>query len=44
MLGKAVKWNFTKFLIGRDGAPLNRFAPETKPEKLERAICEALGE
>jgi glutathione peroxidase len=44
VLGKAVKWNFTKFLIGRDGAPLDRFAPVTKPEKLERAICEALGE
>ena len=38
-----IKWNFTKFLIGRDGKPLKRFAPMTTPEKMERAIVEALG-
>jgi len=43
ILGKRVKWNFTKFLIGRDGSPIKRFAPVTKPKKLERAICEELG-
>lgn len=42
-LGKAVKWNFTKFLIGRDGEPLERFAPITPPEKMETAIRKALG-
>ena len=41
--GGRVKWNFTKFLIGRDGTALRRFAPITRPEKLERAIESALG-
>ncbi|KEK25054.1 glutathione peroxidase [Bacillus gaemokensis] len=35
---KAVKWNFTKFLIGRDGNVIDRFAPQTKPEELEKEI------
>ena len=35
---KGVKWNFTKFLIGRDGKVVRRFAPTDKPEKLESAI------
>ncbi|HDR2318123.1 glutathione peroxidase [Enterobacter asburiae] len=43
VLGGRIKWNFTKFLIGRDGKPLKRFAPMTTPEKMERAIVEALG-
>ena len=43
MLGDGIKWNFTKFLIGRDGTPLERFAPLTKPEDLEPAIRQALG-
>jgi len=38
-----IKWNFTKFLIGRDGDVIARFAPATKPEKIERAIVAALG-
>jgi glutathione peroxidase len=33
-LGKSIKWNFTKFLIGRDGKPLKRFASITKPENI----------
>ncbi len=37
-----IKWNFTKFLIGKDGEVLERFAPATKPEKLESSIEEAL--
>ena len=37
-----IKWNFTKFLIGRDGQLLGRYAPATKPEKIEPAIIEAL--
>lgn len=41
--GRSVKWNFTKFLIGRDGTPLRRFAPLTRPEKIEVAIRKALG-
>lgn len=43
MLGDGIKWNFTKFLIGRDGTPLARFAPLTKPAELEPAIRHALG-
>ena len=43
ILGRTVKWNFTKFLISRDGTPLRRFAPLTRPEKIEGAIRGALG-
>lgn len=37
-----IKWNFTKFLVGKNGEVLERFAPATKPEKLEKAIEKAL--
>ena len=37
-LGNAVKWNFTKFLIGPDGTPIKRYAPTTKPEEIESDI------
>lgn len=37
-----IKWNFTKFLIDRNGTPIKRFAPITKPEKLEKQIKELL--
>ena len=33
-----VKWNFTKFLVGKDGKPLKRFSPTTKPEKIEKYL------
>ena len=39
---KAVKWNFTKFLVGRDGKVLKRYAPQDKPESLARDIEAAL--
>ena len=42
IFGRRIKWNFTKFLIGRDGKPLRRFAPITKPEKMEASILAAL--
>jgi len=42
VLGGRIKWNFTKFLIGRDGKPLKRFAPISTPEKMETAIVAAL--
>ena len=42
MLGDAIKWNFTKFLVGKDGSVLNRYAPTTKPEALEADIEKAL--
>ena len=37
-----VKWNFTKFLVDKDGNVLERFAPKTKPEAIETAIEKAL--
>lgn len=37
-----IKWNFTKFLVGRDGKVLQRYAPTTKPEALEKDIQTAL--
>ena len=42
-LGPRIRWNFTKFLIGRDGQALRRFAPFTKPERIEPFIDAALG-
>ncbi|MGB9190990.1 MULTISPECIES: glutathione peroxidase [unclassified Acinetobacter] len=44
ILGNGIKWNFTKFLIGKDGKVLNRFAPTTKPEELESEIEAALAQ
>jgi glutathione peroxidase len=35
---EAIKWNFTKFIVGRDGLPLARHAPATKPEDLATEI------
>jgi len=35
---KAIKWNFTKFLVGRDGVPVKRYAPTDKPESLAKDI------
>ncbi len=35
---KSIKWNFTKFVVGRDGTVLKRFAPITKPKRIERFI------
>ncbi|NHA00948.1 glutathione peroxidase [Nocardioides sp. W3-2-3] len=43
LLGGKIKWNFTKFLVGRDGQVIDRFAPTTKPEKLTTDIEKALG-
>ena len=43
VLGGRILWNFTKFLIGRDGKPLKRFAPITTPQKMEAAIVAAVG-
>lgn len=36
---EAVKWNFTKFLVGRDGQVIERFAPTTTPESLDARIA-----
>jgi glutathione peroxidase len=42
LFGEKIRWNFTKFLIGRDGMPLRRFAPITPAQKIEPALCAAL--
>ncbi|WP_374433088.1 glutathione peroxidase [Inhella sp.] len=39
---EGIKWNFTKFLIGRDGTVLERYAPTDTPEKLRADIEKAL--
>lgn len=39
---KAIKWNFTKFLVGKDGRVIKRYAPQDAPEKLAKDIEEAL--
>lgn len=41
--GRRIQWNFTKFLIGRDGQPLRRYAPLTQPAAIEADIRRALG-
>ena len=38
ILGNNIKWNFTKFLIDKNGRVVKRFAPSTKPEKIEAYI------
>ncbi len=35
---KAIKWNFTKFLVGKDGQVVKRYAPQDAPEKLAKDI------
>ena len=41
-LGGRINWNFTKFLIGRDGRVIDRFGPNRKPEGLRTEIEKAL--
>jgi glutathione peroxidase len=40
---EAIKWNFTKFLVGRDGRVLERFGPSDSPEKIDPVISATLG-
>ena len=42
LLGGKIKWNFTKFLIGKDGQVIGRYSPTTKPEKIASDIEKAL--
>jgi glutathione peroxidase len=42
LLTQGIKWNFTKFLIDREGRVIDRFAPTTTPEKLEKDVVDAL--
>ena len=39
---KNIKWNFTKFLVDRDGHVVGRFAPTTKPQDIDEAIAKVL--
>lgn len=39
----AIKWNFTKFLVGRDGQVIKRYAPTTPPTSIIKEIEKALG-
>jgi glutathione peroxidase len=39
---KGIKWNFTKFLVGRDGRVIKRYAPQDSPEKIAKDIETAL--
>ena len=39
---EAIKWNFTKFLVGRDGKVVRRYAPTDKPEDIDSAVAAAL--
>lgn len=40
MIGSNIKWNFTKFLVDREGKVLKRFAPAETPEKLDSYVAE----
>ena len=42
IFGSKIKWNFTKFVIDKNGNPVKRFAPTTKPEKMEKFIKKTL--
>ena len=39
---EGIKWNFTKFLVGRDGKVIKRYAPAAKPEAIEADIIRVL--
>ena len=43
LLGSAIKWNFTKFLVGRDGEVITRYGSNTKPSAIVGDIESALG-
>lgn len=42
LFGKRIKWNFTKFLVGRNGDVIKRFSPATNPLKIEKYIRKEL--
>lgn len=42
LLGSSIKWNFTKFVVDKNGKPVKRFAPTTKPEAMEDYIKKML--
>lgn len=42
IMGDAIKWNFTKFLVDRDGKVVKRYAPSTTPQEIEQDIVNLL--
>ena len=42
LLGDAIKWNFTKFLVDKEGNVVKRYAPVTTPEKIENDIIKII--
>lgn len=42
LFGSRIKWNFTKFLVDKNGKPVKRFAPVTKPEKIDQYLAKIL--
>ena len=42
IMGGTIKWNFTKFLISREGQIVGRFAPKVEPEEIKKEIKELL--
>uniref|UniRef100_A0A5B7BQN4 Glutathione peroxidase n=1 Tax=Davidia involucrata TaxID=16924 RepID=A0A5B7BQN4_DAVIN len=43
ILGDGIKWNFTKFLVSKEGKVVERYAPTTSPLKIEKDIQNLLG-
>ncbi len=41
-LGSSIKWNFTKFIIDKEGKPFKRYSPKFKPQKMEEDIINLL--
>jgi len=42
IMGSSIKWNFTKFLCDRNGTPVERYSPPTKPSDIKNDILEIL--
>lgn len=42
VMGSSIKWNFTKFLVNREGKVIERFAPTMAPEKIDKKIKDLL--
>jgi glutathione peroxidase len=42
VMGSSIKWNFTKFLVNREGKVIERFAPTVAPEKIDKKIKDLL--
>ncbi|XP_068661055.1 probable glutathione peroxidase 4 [Aristolochia californica] len=44
LFGSGIKWNFTKFLVGKEGKVISRYGPTTSPLRIENDIKKALGD